>query len=45
MDFILDLLKMFLIGSGFGLIVGLMIYFKQNKKDKNISIKEEVNSD
>lgn len=34
LDLALDFLKMFLIGSGFGLIVGVMILFKQKNRDK-----------
>ena len=37
LDLAFEFLKMFAIGSGFGLIVGTMIYYKQNKKDKNSS--------
>ncbi len=33
-DLAIEFLKMFLIGSGFGLVVGLLILFKQRKKDK-----------
>lgn len=43
LDLAFEFLKMFAIGSGFGLIVGTMIYYKQNKKDKKNEDKEEVN--
>lgn len=44
-DFLLELLKLFLIGSGFGLVVGLLIFYKQYKKEKNVEkedLEEEV---